>query len=67
MTQRSTRNKMRWQMKQVIDKIDSCFKHLKLIEEMSGEGSPLVNEFLNQYIYLFDQVRRLCIDFREKL
>ena len=54
-------------MKQVIDKLEKCFQHLKRIEDLAGEGSPMVNEFLDQYVYLFDQVRRLCIDFREKL
>lgn len=54
-------------MKQVIDKTDKCFEHLKRVEEMAGGDSGAVNEFLDQYIYLFSEIRRLCIDFRERL
>lgn len=64
---RSTRNKMRWQVEQILNKVEDCQTHLGYINVLSEGRSEIVNDFLPQYAELLRQVHALFVDFRTRL
>ena len=67
MTQRSTRNKMRFQMEKVVAHLDRTFKHLQYIEELAGGQSPFINETLPFLVAAIEELKKGCNRFRESL
>lgn len=64
---RSTRNKMRFQMEKVVDHLDRTFKHFQYLEELSGGGSPFINETLPFIVAAVQELKKAVLRFRESL
>lgn len=67
MAARSTRNKIRFQAHQCLDKLERIQGHLKLIDELSGGKSENINKQLPGMVVVVDQVKDFFIAFRESL
>jgi len=67
MTARSTRNKIRYQAKMCVDKLERIQQHLKSIDEMSEGSSEAITEQLPALIMAVDLVMDFHIAFRDSL
>jgi len=67
MASRSTRNKVRWQAKKILDNINRIYEHLKYIDELAQGQSEYINENLPRLVKLFDGVESIITQFYEGL
>lgn len=67
MANRSTRNKMRFQVEKAIAHVDKIFEHWRYLEELTGGESPHVNELLPVLVSALHEYREACVSFRESL
>ena len=67
MASRSTRNKVRWQAKKILDNIDRIYGHLKYIDELAEHRSPYIDENIPKLVALFSGIEEIVKQFYEGL
>jgi len=67
MTARSTRNKMKWQCEKIINDLNRCQGHFKLLTDLSGGESPYIEKHVANLVALFEMARQTVKTFREGL
>jgi hypothetical protein len=67
MAPRSTRNKMIYQMKQVVEKQAACVKHIEYLEELAGDRSDVVMSYAPLLKALFSEVFDMCVKVKDLL
>ena len=64
---RSTRDKIRWAMTKIIDRLQLDLEALELIDILQRERSEVLCEHLPNLVIIIDEARKICIDIREEL
>ena len=67
MTHRSTRNKLRWQATKMTESIDKYLMHARMIDDLSGGQSPVVNATLLVLTNFALELQKVTERFRESL
>lgn len=67
MAERTTRNKIRWQTKKILDKIEDIYEHLRYIDDLGGRQSEIINANLPELVQLTESFERVIRSFRDLL
>lgn len=67
MANRSTRNKLRWQVGKVIEHLVKAQGHFQFLDEMAGGESSYINDNIPVLVDLIDEMIKTCNTFREGL
>lgn len=67
MSNRSTRNKLRWQMTMVLNDLEKIMNHFKLLDDLADDRSPYIRAYLPLLVQGFEKLKESCITFREGL
>lgn len=67
MAQRSTRNKIRWQARKMIDHTERCLQHCKAMDELSQGAHPTVAKYLPNLVLFFTETVVTLNRFRDEL
>lgn len=63
----SSRNKMKWHALEAANHQEKALIHLKRLDELSVERSPIVNEHLAVIVLHIEQARKTLLLFRASL
>lgn len=64
---RSTRDKIRWSMMKIIDRLQLDIGSLELIDILQRERSEILTDQMPNLVILFTETRKICIDIRENI
>lgn len=67
MAKRSTRNKIRFQAKKVIDKLEGCMEHLKRLDDLAEGESEIIDKNLPTIVMAFEILHDNFVRFRKEL
>ena len=67
MTERSTRNKIRWQIKKAASQVDRIFEHLQYAEDLAAGQHPDLSEALPVLVLAGHEYQQALIDFRDSI
>ena len=65
--QRSTRNKILWSMKKIIDRLQLDIESLQYMDLLQRDRSEILMDQIPNLVILFVEARKICIDIRDKL
>lgn len=65
MAQRSTRNKIKYNVNECINKLESCQKNMMIIDDLAGGQSDYLEKYIAQIVMLFDGLYNLLVNFRK--
>lgn len=67
MTNRSTRNKLRFQCGKILNDLDRAQGHLKYLDDLAEGESAYINQQLPNLVSLVENMKVIIIAFREGL